>query len=183
MDNDTSPDHATYFPGANVMTVRVAFETGTGRLLGAQAVGGSGVDKRIDVLSFALQANMSIFDLEHAELCYAPPYGSAKDPINMAGFVGSNLLRGRVEVVHPEEMAPLLQKWQIVDVRSPEEFARGHLQSAQNIPLGMLRESICDLQKSAPILVYCRVGYRGYLAYRILIRRKLGRRVQICGTG
>lgn len=164
------PDHATYFPSASPMTLRVAFEPGTGNLLGAQAVGSKGVDKRIDILSIALQASMSIFDLEHVELGYAPPYGSAKDPVNMAGFVGSNLLRGRVELIHPDRVSSLLQDWQIVDVRSPEEFARGHIPSAQNVPLDVLREKVPHLRKESPILVYCWVGYRGYLAYRILVQ-------------
>lgn len=161
-------DHAGYFPSASSMTLRVAFEPGTGRLLGAQAVGSKGVDKRIDVLSIALQANMSIFDLEHVELGYAPPYGSAKDPINMAGFVGSNLLRGMVEIVYTEKVSSLLPSWQVVDVRSPQEFSQGHLPSARNIPLDELRQNVQHLRKECPVLVYCFVGYRGYLAYRIL---------------
>ncbi|KAL3455567.1 hypothetical protein BJX64DRAFT_297459 [Aspergillus heterothallicus] len=163
-----SPDHAGYYPSSSPMTLRVVFKPGSGRLLDAQAVGAKGVDKQIDVLSMALQAGMSVFDLEHAELGYAPPYGSAKDPVNMAGFVGSNLLRGLVEVVHPEKVSSLLPNWQVIDVRSPEEFARGHLPSARNIPFDKLRENIYSLQKESPVLVYCWVGYRGYLAYRIL---------------
>ncbi|KAJ6134157.1 hypothetical protein N7523_000479 [Penicillium sp. IBT 18751x] len=162
------PDHAGYYPSASPITIRVAFESGTGRLLGAQAVGNKGVDKRIDVLSIALQNNMSIFDLEHVELCYAPPYGSAKDPVNMAGFVGSNLLRGGVKITHPEDALSILPDWQILDVRSPDEFAQGHIPSAQNIPINALRENVTQLEKEKPILVYCWVGYRGYLAYRIL---------------
>ncbi|OQD79776.1 hypothetical protein PENANT_c044G08476 [Penicillium antarcticum] len=162
------PDHAGYYPSASPITIRVAFESGTGRLLGAQAVGNKGVDKRIDVLSIALQNNMSIFDLEHVELCYAPPYGSAKDPVNMAGFVGTNLLRGRVKIIHPEGVRSIVRDWQIVDVRSPDEFARGHILSAQNIPINALREQLPCLQRELPVLVYCWVGYRGYLAYRIL---------------
>lgn len=161
-------DHAGYYPSASSMTLRVAFEPRTGHLLGAQAVGSNGVDKRIDVLSIALQANMSIFDLEHVELGYAPPYGSAKDPINMAGFVGSNLLRGMVEIVHPEKVSSLLPSWQVVDVRSSDEFSQGHLPSARNIPLDELRGNIQHLRPERPVLVYCWVGYRGYLAYRIL---------------
>ncbi|KAF7718744.1 Uncharacterized protein PECH_004274 [Penicillium ucsense] len=162
------PDHASYYPSASPITLRVAFEPGTGRLLGAQAVGEKGVDKRIDVLSIALQANMSIFDLEHVELGYAPPYGSAKDPINMAGFVGSNLLRGLVEIVHPKAASHLTASWQVIDVRSPDEFSRGHIPCARNIPLDQVRQNIQHLRKECPVLVYCWVGYRGYIAYRIL---------------
>ncbi|KAJ5240642.1 uncharacterized protein N7469_002233 [Penicillium citrinum] len=161
-------DHAGYYPSASPITLRVAFEPGTGRLLGAQAVGSRGVDKRIDVLSIALQANMSIFDLEHVELGYAPPYGSAKDPINMAGFVGSNLLHGLVEIVHTEKVSSLTSSWQVVDVRSPNEYSQGHILSARNIPLEQVRQNLQHLRKESPILVYCWVGYRGYIAYRIL---------------
>lgn len=161
-------DHAGYYPLASSMTLRVAFEPRTGRLLGAQAVGSTGVDKRIDVLSTALQAQMSIFDLEHLELAYAPQYGSAKDPVNMAAFVGADLLRGQVETVHIQEVPSLLKGWQIIDVRSPDEFGRGHLPLAQNIPINSLRCQLSILRKDRPVLVYCHVGYRGYLAYRIL---------------
>lgn len=161
-------DHATYYPGASAMTLRLAFEPGTGRLLGAQAVGASGVDKRIDTLSVALQAGMSVFDLEHLELSYAPPYGSAKDPVNMAGFVSSNVLRGQLHHVHPDDVFPLLEQWQILDVRSADEFSQGHLPHAQNIPVNAIRRNVKLLEKERPVLVYCWVGYRGYLAYRIL---------------
>jgi rhodanese-related sulfurtransferase len=150
------------------MTLKVAFERKTGRLLGAQAVGAAGIDKRIDVLATAMQAGMTIFDLEHLELAYAPPYGSAKDPINMAGFVGSNLLRGDVCIVHPEDLKIEQDASQIVDVRSPEEFSHGHIPCAINIPLGKLRDSINKLDKGRRVVVYCWVGYRGYLAYRVL---------------
>jgi NADPH-dependent 2,4-dienoyl-CoA reductase/sulfur reductase-like enzyme/rhodanese-related sulfurtransferase len=165
------PDHAGYYPGSHAITLKVIFDPVTGKLLGAQAVGMSGVDKRIDVLSTAIQAKMTIFDLEHLELAYAPPYGSAKDPVNMAGFVGSNLLRGDVEIVHPEElsMAQLEEsRTQIVDVRSKTEFARGHFKGAVNLPINELRGSLATLDKEKRVVVYCQVGYRGYLGYRIL---------------
>jgi NADPH-dependent 2,4-dienoyl-CoA reductase/sulfur reductase-like enzyme/rhodanese-related sulfurtransferase len=153
------PDHAAYYPGASQMTLKVIFDPSTGKLLGAEAVGKSGIDKRIDVLSTALQAGMTIYDLEHLELAYAPPYGSAKDPVNMAGFVGSNVLRGDVEM-------------EIVDVRSKKEFEGGHLRGARNLPINGLRESlekgVLENGKGRKVLVYCQVGYRGYLGYRIL---------------
>lgn len=164
------PDHATYYPGAHPMTLKVVFERETGRLLGAQAVGVASIDKRIDVLSTALQAGMKIFDLEHLELAYAPPYGSAKDPVNMAGFVGSNVLRDMVKIIHPNELMSTLalKQEQIVDVRSPEEFARGHVRTAVNLPIDRLREKLGSLDRRRRVVVYCAVGYRGYLAYRIL---------------
>jgi NADPH-dependent 2,4-dienoyl-CoA reductase/sulfur reductase-like enzyme len=162
------PDHAGYYPGAHPITLKVVFEPETGRLLGAQAVGIAGVDKRIDVLSTAMQAGMTIFDLEHLELAYAPPYGSAKDPVNMAGFVGGNVLRGDVRIVHAEELEGVEAGVQIVDVRTPGEFARGHIVNAVNLPLNQLREQVQALDKGRPAIVYCQVGYRGYLAYRIL---------------
>lgn len=165
------PDHAGYYPGSHAITLKVIFDPTTGKLLGAQAVGMAGVDKRIDVLSTALQANMTIFDLEHLELAYAPPYSSAKDPVNMAGFVGSNVMRGDVEIVHPEElsMARLEESGtQIVDVRSASEYVRGHMKGAVNLTLNSLRELMVRLDKKKKVLVYCQVGYRGYLGYRIL---------------
>ncbi|KAK4443895.1 FAD/NAD-linked reductase, partial [Podospora aff. communis PSN243] len=163
------PDHAGYYPGAHPITLKVAFEKGTGKILGAQGVGTAGVDKRIDVLSTAIQADMTVFDLEHLELCYAPPYGSAKDPINMVGFIGSNVLRGDVDIVHGQDLTPAdLNKMQVVDVRSPGEFSRGHLKFAKNIPVNDLRGDMAELDKSKKTVVYCQVGYRGYLADRIL---------------
>lgn len=162
------PDHAGYYPGSSPITLRVIFDPETGLLLGAQAVGKKGVDKRIDVLSTAMQAGMSIYDLEHLELAYAPPYGSAKDPVNMAGFVGSNVLRGDVHIAHPGDLCSPQADWQIVDVRSPLEFSRGYVPGAVNLPLNNLRETVHTLDKEKKVLVYCQVGYRGYLAYRIL---------------
>jgi NADPH-dependent 2,4-dienoyl-CoA reductase/sulfur reductase-like enzyme/rhodanese-related sulfurtransferase len=162
------PDHAGYYPGANKMTLKVIFENETGRLLGAQAIGASGIDKRIDILSTALQAQMTIFDLEHLELSYAPPYGSAKDPVNMAGFVGGNVLRGDVQIIHSEELQREMSGALVVDVRSPEEFHCGHVSGAVNLPIDTLRENVSTLEKGRRVIVYCQVGYRGYLAYRIL---------------
>ncbi|KAH8662715.1 FAD-dependent pyridine nucleotide-disulfide oxidoreductase [Ilyonectria robusta] len=163
------PDHASYYPGSQAMTIKLAFQKETGRILGAQIVGKAGVDKRIDVLATAMQFGMTVFDLEHLELVYAPPYGSAKDPVNMAGFVASNVLRGDCEIIHAEQFnAEKLGELQIVDVRSPGEFARGHLSQAINLPVDSLRHHLSVLDTSLPVVVYCQVGYRGYLAYRIL---------------
>ncbi|KAF4332337.1 Coenzyme A disulfide reductase [Fusarium beomiforme] len=118
------PDHAGYYPGSQTMTIKLAFQKETGRTWGAQIVGKAGVDKRIDVLATAMQFGGTVFDLEHLELAYAPPYGSAKDPVNMAGFVASNVLRGDCDIIHAEQLNEAkLGKLQIVDVRSPGEFA------------------------------------------------------------
>ncbi|KAG4283362.1 hypothetical protein FPRO06_07741 [Fusarium proliferatum] len=163
------PDHAGYFPGSHTMTIRLAFRKETGQILGAQIIGKAGVDKRIDVLATAMQFGSTVFDLEHLELGYAPPYGSAKDAVNMAGFVASNVLRGDCKIVHAEQLTrEKLDELQVVDVRSPEEFARGHLHQAVNLPLNNLRQQLATLDRSRSTMVYCQVGYRGYLAYCIL---------------
>lgn len=159
-------DHAGYFPGANQMTLKLLFDPTTGVILGAQCVGTTGVDKRIDVLAVAIQAGMTVYDLEEVELCYAPQYGHAKDPINMAGFVASGVIRGDQPVVHLESIAadsPLL-----VDVRTEGEFKVGHLPDAINIPLETLRERTSELPKDRKIATHCKVGQRGYLAARLL---------------
>ncbi len=163
-------DHAGYYPGADQMTLKVLFDPETGKLLGAQGVGGAGVDKRIDVLAVALQARMTVYDLEELELAYAPQFGSAKDPVNMAGFVASGLLRGDHPQIDwatlqakPESEQPLL-----VDVRTIEEFSRGAIPNAINVPVDELRQRLNELPKDREIVTYCQVGQRGYLATRIL---------------
>ena len=164
------PDHEAYYPSSQQMTLRLAFQPSGGRLLGAQIIGRSGVDQRADVLSTALQAGMSVFDLERLQLLYAPQYGTGKDPVNVAGMVASNLLRGDLHMVSPRELDGHLQDWQIIDVRSPDLFAKGHVPSAQNIPIDELRGRLADIHKQCPVLVYSRVGYHGYLAYRTLVQ-------------
>ena len=165
-------DHAGYFPGAEPMTLKVLFDPSDGRLLGAQAVGGSGVDKRIDVLAVAIQAGMTVFDLEEAELAYAPQYGSAKDPINMAGFVASGLLRGEHPQVDVESLldAPDGSAPFVLDVRTPEEFGEGHIPDAVNIPVDELRHRLSEVPRGREVAAYCQVGQRGYLATRILLQ-------------
>lgn len=164
--------HAGYFPGAEAMTLKVLFDPTTGRLLGTQAVGGAGVDKRIDVLAVAIQAGMTVFDLEEMELAYAPQYGSAKDPINMAGFVAGGLLRGDHPQVDVEAIlaAPPLERSFLLDVRTPLEFASGHIPGAVNIPVDDLRPRLGQLPRDRQIAAYCQVGQRGYLATRILLQ-------------
>jgi NADPH-dependent 2,4-dienoyl-CoA reductase/sulfur reductase-like enzyme/rhodanese-related sulfurtransferase len=175
--------HAGYYPGAEPMTLKVLFHPTTGKLLGAQAVGGAGVDKRIDVLAVAIQAGMTVFDLEEAELAYAPQYGSAKDPINMAGFVAGGLVRGDHPQVDVESIlaAPTGDRPFLLDVRTPQEFAAGHIPGAVNVPVDDLRSRLGDLPRDRQIAAYCQVGQRGYLATRIL--RQAGFDVANVGGG
>lgn len=162
--------HAGYYPGAQGMTIKLLFDPTTGRILGAQAAGQDGVDKRIDVLAVAIQAGFSAFDLEELELAYAPPYGSAKDPVNMAGFVAAGLLRGEHPQVAVEELPRLSPETIVVDVRGADEFARGAVPGAINIPVDDLRARLAELPPDRPIVAYCQVGMRGYLATRILLQ-------------
>ena len=163
--------HASYYPGAEAMTLKLLFDPESGRVLGAQAVGGAGVDKRIDVLAVAIQAGMTVFDLEEMELAYAPQYGSAKDPINMAGFVASGLLRGDHPQVDVEAvLAAAAERPFLLDVRTPQEFASGHIPGAVSIPVDELRSRLSELPRDRKIAAYCQVGQRGYLATRILLQ-------------
>lgn len=175
--------HASYYPGAEPMSLKVVFDPDSGRILGAQCVGGAGVDKRIDVLAVAIQAGMTVFDLEEAELCYAPQYGSAKDPVNMAGFVAAGAIRGDhpqvgVEAIRPPQ--PATEPF-VLDVRTPEEFARGHVPGATNIPVDDLRRRLGEVPRDRPIVAYCQVGMRGYLATRILLQSGFPRTANLSG--
>ncbi|MGA2035028.1 MAG: FAD-dependent oxidoreductase [Thermoguttaceae bacterium] len=162
--------HAGYYPGAESMTLKLLFDPRSGRVLGAQAVGGVGVDKRIDVLAVAIQAGMTVFDLEEMELAYAPQYGSAKDPINMAGFVAAGLVRGEHPQVDVEAVlaAPAEQRPLVLDVRTPQEFSAGHIPGAVNVPVDDLRSRLHEIPRDREIAVCCQVGQRGYLATRVL---------------
>lgn len=169
--------HAGYYPGAQQMTIKLLFDPQDGRILGAQAVGGDGIDKRIDVLAMAIQGRMTVYDLEEAELAYSPQYGSAKDPINMLGFVAAEVLRGGHPQITVEEVwssllgeATALRQPFVVDVRTPTEFAAGHLPGATNIPVDELRSRMSELPRDRPLVTYCQVGQRGYLALRILLQ-------------
>jgi NADPH-dependent 2,4-dienoyl-CoA reductase/sulfur reductase-like enzyme/rhodanese-related sulfurtransferase len=164
-------DHATYYPGSHAMTLKLLFEPEAGRILGAQAVGASGVDKRIDILAVAQRAGLTVFDLEDLELCYAPPFGSAKDAVNMAGFTAANVLRGDVELWEPEELAVLREDQLVLDVRTPREFHLGTLPGAVNLDVDMLRERLAELPIEKELLVTCQVGLRGYVACRLLSQR------------
>ncbi|MCP4786732.1 MAG: FAD-dependent oxidoreductase [Fuerstiella sp.] len=163
-------NHAGYYPGAEQMTLKMLFDPESGKVLGAQGVGGAGVDKRIDILAVAIQAGMTVFDLEEMELAYAPQFGSAKDPINMVGFVAAGLLQGD----HPQiDVAKLLDTSSddrpfLLDVRTSAEFAAGHIPDAVNIPVDSLRSRLAELPSDRELAVYCEVGQRGYLGTRIL---------------
>ena len=156
--------HAGYYPGAERMSLKLLFDPVSGKLLGAQAVGMSGVDKRIDVLAIAIQAGMTVFDLEEAELAYAPQFGSAKDPINMAGFIAAGVVRGDTKVAHVADLAGAA----VLDVRTREEFDCGHIPGAVNLPLDELRERLGEVDRGQRTIAYCQLGQRGYLATRIL---------------
>lgn len=158
--------HAGYYPGAKTITIKLIFSTEDGRILGAQAIGTEGVEKRIDVIATAIQYQGTVFDLEEAELCYAPQYGSAKDPVNLAGMIASNILRGYTNVVHWEDLAG--SDAFLLDVCEPVEFKRGHVKNAVNIPLGQLRDRLAELPQDREIWTYCAVGIRSYFALRML---------------
>jgi NADPH-dependent 2,4-dienoyl-CoA reductase/sulfur reductase-like enzyme/rhodanese-related sulfurtransferase len=166
--------HASYYPGTAPMQLKLLFAPITaerpGRLLGAQVVGYDGVDKRIDVLATALRAGLTVFDLEHLELAYAPPYGSAKDPVNMAGFVAANLLRGDIDFWYAEDYPQAIADGVLVDVRGAAEYKAWHIPEAINIPLGSLRTRLPELAPDKAIYLYCRVGFRSYLAHRVLVQ-------------
>ena len=164
-------DHAGYYPGAEALHLAVMFGT-DGRLLGAQAVGASGVDKRIDVLATAIRAQMTMSDVAELELAYAPPFGSAKDPVNMAGFIAENVLDGTTTQWHSQDIGSYdAATHLLVDVRSAKEFCTGHLPGAINIPHTELRERLSELVTQAngrQVWVYCASGFRSYLAHRVL---------------
>jgi len=161
------PDHhAIYYPDAKTITMKLIFSKNDGRVLGAQAVGFEGVEKRIDVIAAVIQQNGTVFDLEEAELCYAPQYGSAKDPVNMAGMIAANVLKGYSFIKHWEDL-PGSDPY-VIDVRDPDEFVRGHLRGAVNIPLNSIRSRLDEIPKNRDIWLYCLVGKRSYFASRIL---------------
>ncbi len=165
-------DHATYYPGAEQMVMKVLFEKKTGKLLGMQCTGLSGVEKRVDVFAAALHFGGTVQDLEELDLCYAPPYSSAKDPVNFAGFVGDNLMQGISRFWYWDQMPERGGENEVLlDVRTPEEYEDGHLEGAVNIPVDELRERISELPKDKEIYLYCQVGIRGNVAQRILTQK------------
>ena len=162
--------HAGYYPGGRVMTMKVVFEKETYRLLGAQIVGYEGVDKRIDVLATAIHAGMKATELKELDLAYAPPYSSAKDPVNMAGFIIDNLATGMVKQWHLDDLSQLPKDGSVtlLDVRTAEEYRGGHIEGFRNIPVDELRERLDELEAGKPVFVICQSGLRSYIAARIL---------------
>ncbi len=156
--------------------MKLIFSPESGRILGAQAVGTEGIDKRIDILATAIQAGWTVYDLEELELCYSPQFGSAKDPVNMAGFIAAGVLRGDQPICHAESLVPsdadntseTAPTSFLLDVRTPNEYASGSIAGAVNIPVDELRERLHEIPKDRPIVAFCKVGMRGYLATCIL---------------
>ena len=160
--------HAGYYPGAEPMSLKLLFDPDDGAILGAQAVGGSGVDKRIDVLATAMSAGLSAEALADLELAYAPPFSSAKDPVNMLGYMAENLMSGECDVVEAGELAGLVATgWKLLDVRTKDEHERGSVPGSVNVPLDSLRENLGSLG-IGPFVVYCQVGQRGHTATMLL---------------
>lgn len=160
--------HASYYPGSVNMTLKALFEKPSGRVLGAQIIGGEGVDKRIDVIATAIRGNMTAWDLAELELAYAPPYSSAKDPVNQLGFVMSNLLDGVVSQIHWDEALVPSENSVILDVRTVGEYEKGHIDGALNIPVDELRDRLDEIPRGKFLRVHCRTGLRSYIACRIL---------------
>ena len=161
--------HAGYYPGGTTLTLKVLFDM-KGKVLGGQSVGLDGVDKRIDVLAAAMRFGATVYDLEELELCYAPPFSSAKDPVNMAGFSAENILNGNVDNITYAELEEAKNGATLLDVRTKAENDMGHIPGNVNIPVDELRDRISELDKSKPVIVYCAVGIRAYIACRILIQ-------------
>lgn len=162
-----SNSNAGYYPGALPMTIKLIYDK-NGKVLGAQIVGYKGVDKRIDVIATAIRFNGTIYDLMDLELAYAPPYSSAKDPVNMVGFTAENQLTGKVDIVYWRELENLDENTVFLDIRENEEKETGYIENSIHIPLSKLRDRLKDLDKSKEYIVYCAVGLRGYIASRIL---------------
>lgn len=162
--------HASYYPGAEVVSFKMLFDPTSGKIFGAQAVGKDGIDKRIDVMAVAQRAGMTVEQLQHLELTYAPPYGSAKDVINQAAFVATNLMKGDAKAIHFDEIDSLTDEQLLLDVRNPGELDNvGYLPGAINIPVDQLRQRMNELPKDKEIIIYCQVGLRGNVAYRQLV--------------
>ncbi len=160
--------HVAYYPGVSPIHMKLLFAVDDGRILGAQALGQDGVEKRIDVIAMAIQNGASVFDLEEAELCYAPQFGAAKDAVNMAGMIAANVLRGDLPLAEWEELSSTSAL--LVDVRQPEEYSVGHIEDAINLPLPQLRSRLAELPRDREIWLNCGVGQRSYYALRVLLQ-------------
>jgi NADPH-dependent 2,4-dienoyl-CoA reductase/sulfur reductase-like enzyme/peroxiredoxin family protein/rhodanese-related sulfurtransferase/TusA-related sulfurtransferase len=163
-----SSSHASYYPGSFPMSIKVLFNPDNGKLLGAQIIGKNGVDKRIDVFATAIRHGLTMQDLSELELSYAPPYGSAKDAVNIAGFTAENIMTGLMPVWYPEDLESIRDNGTLLDVRTSVEYEQGAIENAKLIPVDSLRKRLDELDKNKPVYVYCQVGLRGYLATRIL---------------
>lgn len=162
-------NHAGYYPGAFPVSFKLIFDPVTGQILGGQAFGKEGVDKRIDVLAVAMRAGLKVQDLEHLELTYAPPFGSARDVINQAGMVAANVIKGDERVCHTADILNISPEQFLLDVRNPGELTNiGAISGAVNIPVDQLRQRLAELPKNKEILITCQVGLRGHVAYRLL---------------
>jgi NADPH-dependent 2,4-dienoyl-CoA reductase/sulfur reductase-like enzyme/rhodanese-related sulfurtransferase len=167
-----SGSHAGYYPGATNTSIKLIFSPAEGKILGAQIIGKKGVDKRIDILATAIRAQMTVFNLEELELAYAPPYSSAKDPVNIAGFVASNILKNDMEIAHWDEISELMNQGAVLlDLRTKFELKHsGKIDGALHIPIDELRKRLSELDKQKEYVPFCAVGYRGYLGHRILVQ-------------
>jgi len=167
-----SGSHTSYFPGATMMAIKLVFSPSSGKILGAQIIGMKGVDKRIDVLATAIHGAMTVYDLEELELAYAPPYSSAKDPINIAGFVATNILKGDIETINWDNLGAINRNQTIlIDLRNKDELdTAGVIEGALHIPLNELRQKLPELDKEKNYIPFCAVGLRGYLGHRILVQ-------------
>jgi len=165
-----SASHAGYYPGGKLMAVKIIY-TPEGRVLGAQIVGSDGVDKRIDYIAIAIRHRMTVHDMQEFELAYAPPFSSAKDPVNMAGYVGSNVLNGDVKTAYwYEAMNADISRTFLLDVREPSEYQKGHIPNAVNIPLDQIRSRLKEIPRDKEIIVNCQVGLRSYIGARIMMQ-------------
>ena len=162
------PNHASYYPGSSAIRLKLVFGCADGRVLGAQAIGLDGVEKRIDVVATAIHAHMNVWDLAELDLCYAPPFSSAKDPINMAGFMATNIMEGIVEQVGWDRALNPADNEVVLDTRTDGEYAHGHIEGAIHIPVDELRERLGELPRDKRLLVHCLSGLRSYIACRIL---------------
>lgn len=167
-----SPSHAGYYPGAIPMSVKLLFNKNDGKILGSQIIGYDGVDKRIDVIATAIRAGMTVSDLEKLELAYAPPYSSAKDPVNISGYTAANIVKGDCRVFHWHDVAAIdREKAVLLDVRTKMEFSLGTIEGSLNIPVDELRDRADELPKDKGIYIFCQVGLRGYIAFRLLVQK------------
>jgi rhodanese-related sulfurtransferase len=160
--------HAGYYPGAKAMTIQLAFSPDDGQIFSAQIAGYDGVDKRIDILSSIIQRKSTIYELTEFEHAYAPPYSSAKDPVNMAGFVAENILQERLHIFYWNQLDQIKDNDLFLDVRSKEEFEAGHIKNSVNIPVDEIRSRMKEFNNEKNIYIYCQAGLRGYLAQRML---------------